>query len=133
MMNDRYEKGLEILNGLVGKDILSQTVEHVARFSPDMAQYVVEFAFGEIYSRPALDMKQKELLTIASLVTQGAVGQLDFHLNAALNVGLTPEEIVEAVIHCIPYVGFPKSLSALQAVMEVFKGRGIDLSREVNV
>ncbi|MFD0589926.1 carboxymuconolactone decarboxylase family protein [Paenibacillus sp. GCM10027627] len=122
-----YNKGMETLSKMVGPDILNQTVENVRKFSPDLAKLVVEFPFGSIYSRPGLDMKQRSLITISSLVTQGAEGQLDFHIHAALNAGLAPDEIVEAIMHCLPYAGFPKSLGALGVVIRVFQERGISV------
>ncbi|CAM4414582.1 carboxymuconolactone decarboxylase family protein [Paenibacillus alkaliterrae] len=124
-METNYEKGLEMLGKMVSPEILQDTVERVKQFSPDMAKLIVEFPYGSIYSRPGLDLKQRSLITISSLVTQGAEGQLDFHINAALNVGLSPDEVVEAIMHCIPYAGFPKSLGALGVVMKVFKERNI--------
>jgi 4-carboxymuconolactone decarboxylase len=126
MDKSRYEQGLEILEKMVSKEVLEETVERMAQFSPDIARLIVEIPFGSIYSRPGLEPKQRSLLTITSLVTQGADAQLDFHVHAALNVGLTPQEIVETIIHCIPYVGFPKCVSALFVVMKVFKQREID-------
>lgn len=125
MMSTRYEKGIETLSKMVSEETMKGTIEHVKKFYPDMANFVVEFAFGDIYSRPKLGLKQKELITISSLVTQGAESQLDFHIHAALNVGLEPEEIVETIIHCIPYVGFPRCLGALGVVMKVFRERDI--------
>lgn len=128
MESKAYEKGMETLGKMVSPEILRQTVENVRKFSPDMAKMVIEFPFGSIYSRPGLDLKQRSLITISSLVTQGAEGQLDFHIHAALNAGLTPEEIVEAVMHCLPYAGFPKSLGALGVVIRVFQEREIAYS-----
>ena len=125
-MSNLYDKGMETLGRMVSPDILQETVERVKRFSPDMAKLVVEFPFGSIYSRPGLDHKQRSLLTISSLITQGAEGQLDFHIHAGLNAGLTPNEIVEAVMHCLPYAGFPKSLGALGVVIQVFQEREIE-------
>ncbi|RIX60543.1 carboxymuconolactone decarboxylase family protein [Paenibacillus nanensis] len=129
MDSKAYEKGMETLGKMVSPEILRQTVENVRKFSPDMAKMVIEFPFGSIYSRPGLDLKQRSLITISSLVTQGAEGQLDFHIHAALNAGLTPEEIVEAVMHCLPYAGFPKSLGALGVVIRVFQEREISYSQ----
>lgn len=127
MDSKAYEKGIETLGKMVSPDILKQTVENVRKFSPDLAKLVVEFPFGSIYSRPGLDLKQRSLITISSLVTQGAEGQLDFHIHAALNAGLTPNEIVETIMHCLPYAGFPKSLGALGVVIRVFQEREIEV------
>jgi len=131
MESKRHDKGLETLSRMVGPDIMRETVERVGKFSPDMAKLVVEFPFGSIYSRPGLDLKQRSLLTISSLVTQGAESQLDFHIHSALNAGLTPDEVVEAIIHCLPYAGFPKSLGALGVVIRVFEERNIKYEAQV--
>lgn len=82
---------------------------------------MIEFAFGTIYNREVLDFKQREMITITSLLSQGGLeNQLRVHIQASMNVGLTQEEIVETFIHCIPYVGFPKVLNAIFIAKEIF-------------
>ena len=94
--------------------------------APDVGKFIMEFAFNDIYSRPGLNLQQRELVTISCLLTQGDTAeQLKVHLNGCLNVGLTQTEIIEAIIHCIPYVGFPKVLNTLTVAKEVFKDRGL--------
>lgn len=90
-----------------------------------MAKLIVEFPYGSLYSRPGLDLKQRSLLTIGAMIASGAAAQLDFHIQGALNAGLTPNEIVEAVMHCVSYAGFPKTLDAMFVVMKVFDEQGI--------
>ena len=121
---ENYNKGIDILNEMVGEKGL-QAIESFKTFYPDFADFLVSFGFGEIYSREALDLKQRETITLTALISQGAFEQMGFHLNAALNVGMTPKEIVELVIHCAAYVGFPKACSAMGQVMTVFEQRGI--------
>ncbi|GGA10092.1 4-carboxymuconolactone decarboxylase [Paenibacillus marchantiophytorum] len=121
---ESYNKGIEVLNDMVGEPGL-KAIGAFEKFYPDFADFLVSFGFGEIYSREALDYKQRELITLTALITQGAFEQMPFHLNAALNVGLTPKEIVELVIHSAAYVGFPKACSAMTQVMTVFEQRGI--------
>ncbi|MCR2804554.1 carboxymuconolactone decarboxylase family protein [Paenibacillus soyae] len=125
MDSNAYAKGMEMLGKMVDPEIVEQTVNKVAKFSPDFAKLIVEFPYGSIYSRPGLDMKQRSLVTLSSLITQGAAGQLDFHVNVALNSGLTPNEIIEAIMNTLPYAGFPKAISALFVVMKVFEDRNI--------
>lgn len=96
--------------------------------APDLTKYVVEFAFGEIYSRPGLDNKQKVLTTITALVAQGKP-QIEMHIKSGLNVGLTPDEIVGCMMHLIPYVGFPSVLNALTVAQKVFAERGVSISK----
>lgn len=119
----RFELGLEKLaevDGAVG----DQVIQNLKEIAPDLGRFIIEFAFGDIYTRPALDLKQRECITLASLATQGGTeNQLRVHINGALNVGLTPEEIAETFIQCVPYVGFPRVLNAVAVAKEVFKKR----------
>jgi len=121
---DSYNKGIDILNEMVGADG-QKPIEAFKSFYPDFSDFLVSFGFGEIYSREALDLKQRETITLTALISQGAFEQMGLHLNAALNVGMKPKEIVELVIHCAAYVGFPKACSAMVQVMNVFEQRGI--------
>ncbi|MDG0811235.1 carboxymuconolactone decarboxylase family protein [Cohnella rhizosphaerae] len=110
---------------MVSEETLNATVKRMEKFSPDMARLIVEFPYGSLYARPGLDLKQRSLLTIAAMLASGAATQLDFHIKGALNVGLAPDEIVEAVMHCVSYAGFPKTLDAMFVVMKVFEEQGI--------
>jgi 4-carboxymuconolactone decarboxylase len=104
----------------------ARVIDSLEDVAPDLARYVVEFAFGEIYRRPGLDLRQRQLVTISSLTTLGgAEPQLEVHINAALNVGLTAREVVEAILHCIPYIGFPRVLNATFVAKRVFEERGV--------
>ncbi|MFD1775386.1 carboxymuconolactone decarboxylase family protein [Paenibacillus rhizophilus] len=125
MTNERFERGWEKLMEVDGEGG-ARVVESLKNIAPDLARYVVEFAFGDIYSREGLSLKERQLITISSLLTQGGCEpQLTVHLNAALNVGLTPGEIVEGILHCIPYTGFPRVLNAMLTAKSVFQERGI--------
>lgn len=126
-MNNRdenYEKGLQVLRDMAGEAGVN-TVKQLENFYPDFGKFLISFGFGEIYSREALNYHHRELITLTALISQGAFEQLPFHLNAALNVGVTPKEIVELIIHCAAYVGFPKACSAIGSVIKVFEQRNI--------
>ena len=123
MEKTQYERGTEVIMKLAGEQGI-QAVEGVQSFSPDLAKMIVEFAYGEIYSRPVFDFKQRELITLSSLITQGAGEEmLIFHFNSALNSGMTLEEVKEVVIHCAVYAGFPRSISALGTLKKVSEQR----------
>lgn len=126
MAEDRYEKGIEKLKELspTGDMDIGEGFKDIA---PDLTKYVVEFAFGDIYSRPGLDNKQKVLTTITALVAQGKP-QIEMHIKTGLTVGLKPEEIVGVIMHLIPYVGFPSVLNALKVAQQVFNERGVTVS-----
>ena len=128
MAEERYERGWEKLMTIDGEGG-QRVIESLADIAPDLGKYVIEFAFGDIYSREGLDFKQRQLVTLASLTTQGGCEpQLQVHLHASLNVGLSPREIIEAIMHCVPYTGFPRVLNAVFAAKRVFQERGVSLS-----
>nr|WP_211482739.1 carboxymuconolactone decarboxylase family protein [Duganella sp. CF458] len=117
---NRYERGLAKLREVDGRagDRVIQSLEDIA---PDFARYLIEFPFGDIYSRPGLDLKSREIAVVAALTAMGnATPQLKVHIHAALNVGVTQEEIVETIMQMAVYAGFPAALNGLMAAKEVF-------------
>ncbi|GGL51494.1 carboxymuconolactone decarboxylase family protein [Sporolactobacillus putidus] len=125
MEKTRYEIGLEKLAEVDGRQG-DRVIQSLKELAPDLGKFIIEFAFGDIYTRPALDLKQRECVTLSSLaVLGGTENQLRVHINGALNVGVTPEEVIEVFIQCIPYVGFPRVLNAVSVAKEVFKSRKI--------
>jgi len=126
----RFERGMEVIREYEDKSdkpAYSITFDSLMDLDPELENYIVEFAFGDIYSREGLDHKQKTLLTIASVVTQSLMPQLKLHVNTGLTVGITPKEIVDSVVHLLPYIGFPRVLNALSVVKEVFEERGVSV------
>jgi 4-carboxymuconolactone decarboxylase len=107
-----------------------QALENIARISPDMANYVVEFIFGDIHSRPGLDLKTRELAAVIAIATRGgAEPQLRAHLHGALNVGWSEQEIIELMIELAVYAGFPAALNGLYAARDVFAERASKSTR----
>ena len=125
MDQTRYQIGIEQLrkiDGVGGEKV----IESLKTIAPDLGNYIIEFAFGDIYPRSGLTLADRELITITSLLTAGGCEpQLDVHINGALSVGILPEKIIEAFIQCIPYTGFPKVLNAVTVAKKVFADRHI--------
>ncbi len=121
-MESRYERGLRALNAIDGHGGQA-VVDSLADIAPDFATYLVEFPFGDIYARDRLDLRAREIATIAALTALGnAAPQLRVHVQAGLNVGLTRTEIVEVMMQMAVYAGFPAALNGLFAAREVFSG-----------
>lgn len=92
--------------------------------APDLGQLAVEFNYGQIFSRPGLDLKSRLLATVAGLTAMGNTQQLRFYINGALNLGWTEEEIVECMMQMLIYAGFPVALNSILTVAaEVFAER----------
>ncbi len=108
----RFERGRERLAAVDGS-----AGEAVVDSLGDLGRYVVEFAFGDVYSRPGLSLRDRELITVAMLAAMGArEAQLDVHLQGALNVGISFEELHEVMIHVAPYAGFPSAINGMRRV-----------------
>ena len=123
MQNERYVRGLAKLQEIDGQ-AGEKVVASLAGIAPDFARYLIEFPFGDIYSRPGLDLRAREIATIAALTAMGnAAPQLKVHIEAGLNVGLTKDEIIEIMMQMAVYAGFPAALNGLFAAKEVFAAR----------
>ncbi len=120
---DRFTRGwakLEEIDGEAGERV----IESLKDIAPDLGRYTIEFPFGDVYSRPGLDLKSREIATVAALTALGtATSQLKVHIHGALNVGCTRGEVVEIMIQMAVYAGFPAALNGVLAAKEVFTER----------
>lgn len=128
MKNTRFENGmkqLKAIDGVGGENV----IQSLADISPDLGKFIVEFAFGDIYTRKELNLQERELITITSLLTAGGCKpQLEVHINGSLNVGIAPQKVIETFLQCIPYTGFPKVLNAVFIAKRIFEERNIDIN-----
>ena len=116
----RYDRGLATMRTIFGPGIES-ALKGLAATSPDLARCLVEFPFGDIYTRPGLDLKTREMLTVAALTVLGyPQAELKDHIRGALNVGCTPDEILEIILQMAVYAGFPAALEAVKTAASVF-------------
>lgn len=116
----RYQRGLEKLREIDG-EAGEQVLDSLGDIAPDFARYLIEFPFGDIYSRPGLDLRSREIAVVAALTAQGNASlQLKVHIQGALNVGVSRQEVVEIMMQMAVYAGFPAALNGLSAAREVF-------------
>jgi 4-carboxymuconolactone decarboxylase len=119
----RYETGVKWLSRLDPEQV-GRLEESFGTIAPDLARYAIEWGYGDIYSRPGLAIELRQIATIAALTALGtAAPQLKFHINAALNIGLTKEEIIEIMILMTVYAGFPAALNGVFAAKEILEQR----------
>jgi 4-carboxymuconolactone decarboxylase len=120
-----FERGMEALTAIDGAGG-QKVIDSLADISPELGHQVIAWAFGEIYVRPGLAPRDRQLVTLGMLTALGSCEpQLEVHINAALNVGLTTDEIVEALLHAAVYCGMPKALNATFIAKKVFSERGL--------
>lgn len=120
MDSTRYTRGQEALSrihGHIGEGVMAA----LGDIAPDFARLIIEFPYGDIYSREGLSPRERQIATIASLVTLGnAPAELKAHIQGSLNVGCTREEIVEVIMQMAVYAGFPAAVNALMVAKDVF-------------
>lgn len=122
---DRIELCKKTYNQLFGGEALTNTGS-----DPELMNILQKFIFGEVFYTGELDVKTREMITCVTLATMQTLPQLKAHAAAALNVGVTPVELREAIYQCAPFIGFPKTLNAVSTINEVFKEKGIALPLE---
>jgi 4-carboxymuconolactone decarboxylase len=122
---DRFDHGMEVLRRVDG-EVGQRVIDALADINPELGHQVVAWAFGEIYDRPGLPPRDRQLVTLGMLTALGSCeAQLEVHINAALNVGLAPDEVIEALLHSAVYCGMPKAVNATFVAKKVFGERGL--------
>ena len=122
-METRFERGLRKLKE-IDREQGDRIVAGLRDIAPDFAQYVIEFPFGDVYARPGLDLKSREIAAVGALMAMGtAPSQLKVHIHGALNVGCTRTEITEVIMQMAVFAGFPAALNGLSTAREVFADR----------
>jgi len=121
MVEDRYNKGLKNLEK-IHPEASKALMENLKDIAPDLGRYVVEFPYGDIYGRDGLDLKSREIATVAALTALGDTKpELKDHIKGALNVGCKRQEIIEIIIQMAVYAGFPRAINGINAAKEVFE------------
>ena len=117
---DRHARGLRALQEITGATG-PEVVESLRDIAPDFADWIVDFSYGEVMTRPGLDRRSRQFATIAALTALGnAAPQLKVHIGGALNVGCKPQEIIEVILQMAVFAGFPAAINALNVAREVF-------------
>jgi 4-carboxymuconolactone decarboxylase len=121
--DDRRSRGLRALREITGQSGAA-VVDGLREVAPDLADWIIDFSYGDVMSRPGLDRRTRQLATIAALTSLGhAQPQLKVHVQGALNVGCKPHEILEVILQMTVYCGFPATINALNTAREVLAAR----------
>jgi len=117
---ERYSNGLAIQMPLYGTEIKDNLADLPEPFNTALPRFLTEFCFGDFYTRNGLPLAQRELLVLCALTTIGdTAAQLGPHGRACLQTGNTKSEVVAALVHCFPYIGFPRTVAAIRAVKDL--------------
>ncbi|ACO76495.1 Carboxymuconolactone decarboxylase [Azotobacter vinelandii CA] len=124
--NDRRARGEAALTEIAG-GAGRNVIDSLRDIAPELADWILDFSYGDVFSRPGLDYCTRELATVAALTAMGnAQPQLKVHIGGALNVGCEPAAIIDVILQMAVYAGFPSALNGVAAAREVFDDRGID-------
>lgn len=122
MANDLRDKGAHIRQKLWGNDPQTRAqTERMETFHKDLGDFIQEQLFGGIWSRPGLPLKTRSLITVAALMAMGRGPQLRAHMRGALNIGITPEELKELILHLSQYSGMPTAVEAVRTLQELLE------------
>lgn len=127
---NRREKGVAIQKPLYGDEIVAKMADVPGGMGDDVARFLTEYCFGEIYTRGGLDVQTRELLIYCILTTMEAEAQLPAHTLGNLKLGTSRETLVAAVIQCLPYVGFPSAMKALNVIKNTAR-EPVDYSKQL--
>jgi 4-carboxymuconolactone decarboxylase len=127
-MSDKWQAGHDLVVSMMGPQFAAgiEGAAKAGNFGSDIARMAIEFAFGDVWARPGLARRDKSIVVISSLLTQGLTAELKNHLRFGLDNGLTVTELQEILIQAIPYVGFARIAEAMTATIEVLRERGLD-------
>ena len=124
-LSNNHARGMTTLDIITGGDT-QRRLDTLTDIAPELGEWITDFAYGDVVSRPGLDLRSRELATGAALTALGnAQPQLKAHIGGALNADCTPQEILEVIMQMAVYAGFPASLNGISAAREVFSVRGI--------
>ena len=119
MSSERYQKGKAIAGSVLGK-AGQVRIDEIGKISPMHGQAIYEYCYGTVWAQPLLDIKTKELILTAICAAQGEYDGVERQVRGALNQGATPDEVIEAITTCAPYIGYPRTNGSLRAAQGVF-------------
>jgi len=123
--DERFERGMEVLQQIGGEGF-DLPIKRLAEASPDLARFTVEYPYGDILSRPGLDLPLRQICTVACLMALGSVRpQLKFHMTGFLNAGGKPQDLVELLFVSVAILGFPSAVDSIVLAREIFRERRI--------
>ena len=121
MANETYDKGMAIRREVLGDDYVDQAQARKSPFTEDFQDLITRYAWGEIWARPGLDRKTRSCITLAMLISENRGDEFKLHVQAALNNGLTADEIKEVILQSAIYAGVPAANTAFKLAKEVIE------------
>ena len=125
MNKELFEKGLKTRREVLGADYVDSSIKNADEFNMAMQELTTQYCWGDIWNRPGLDRKTRSFLNLAMLTALNRPHELKLHIKAALNNGLTKDEIKEFFLQAAIYCGVPAGIDSFRCAKEVFKELGV--------
>ncbi len=120
MGTEKFDRGLETRKAVLGSEYVERALASADAFSQPLQELVTEFAWGTVWQRPGLELRERSMLTLVMLVALNRPHELKLHLRGALNNGLTRDQIRECLLHAAVYCGMPAAVDAFRVARELF-------------
>lgn len=120
MNKEKYDQGLAVRRAVLGSEYVDSSIKNADAFSKPMQDFVTQYCWGEVWTRPGLDRKTRSFLNLAMLTALNRPHEIKIHVKGALNNGLTKEEIAEVFLQAAIYCGVPAAIDSFRIAKEVF-------------
>jgi 4-carboxymuconolactone decarboxylase len=123
---ERFKQGMTVRRAVLGDEWVDRAQARRNAFTSDFQDFITRYAWGEVWSRPGLDRRSRSLMTLAMMIALGRWDEFRLHVRAALNNGLSVDEIKEVILHAAIYAGVPAANSAFAEALEALKECGVE-------
>nr|WP_044553296.1 4-carboxymuconolactone decarboxylase [Azospirillum lipoferum] len=117
---DLYDRGMAVRRSVLGDAHVDRSLERATDFDADFQEFITKTAWGQIWTRPGLDIRTRSMLTIAMLAALGKDGELKLHIRATRNTGVTRDEVKEILMQAAVYAGIPAANHAIALARAVY-------------
>jgi 4-carboxymuconolactone decarboxylase len=121
MDKERFERGKKVRESILGSAHAARSAKGRTEFNADFQDFLMEYAWGSIWSRTGIDQKTRHMITIAMLVAMGRMDELKLHIRATRNTGVTRDEVKEIMMHAAVYAGVPLAYGSFQTATQIFE------------
>lgn len=126
-MSERYDKGMKIRRKVLGDTHVDAAEENKSAFDEPFQTLITEAAWGDVWARDTLPLRERSMLTIALLAASGNFDEIAMHIRATANTGASPQDVMEALLHVAVYAGAPKANHAIKIARQTYEEMGVEL------
>ncbi len=126
-MTDRYQAGMKIRRRVLGDTHVDTAEASKSAFDEPFQTLITEAAWGNVWARDTLPLRERSMLTIALLAACGNFDEIAMHIRATANTGASPQDVMEALLHVAIYAGVPRANQAIKIARQTYTDMGVEL------